>query len=180
MLFAIVRSDGTIAKTIRVGKPFSLDGREFNDKWHERMSVDDKAALGITEVVYGPRADEQYYWVSEQPVAMLEGVPTITYTATPKDLDGLKAQEIAKAKAQANSELAQTDWMVIRKAERGVEIPGDVAADRAAVVAECAEKEAAIASATTVEELIEALTQQSVTVIGSETTIGDFGTATGV
>ena len=131
-------------------------------------------------MVYGPRADEQYYWVSEQPVAMVDGKPTITYTATPKDLAQLKTQEIAKAKAQANSQLALTDWMVIRKAERGVEIPGDVAADRAAVVAECAEKEAAIAAATTVEELIEALTQQSVTVIGSETTIGDFGTATGV
>jgi len=67
---------------------------------------------------------------------------------------GLKSQWIAQTKAAANSELAQTDWMVIRKAERNVEIPGDVMADRAAVLALCAEKEAAIAACTTVEQLM--------------------------
>lgn len=67
---------------------------------------------------------------------------------------GLKSQWIAQAKAAANSELAQTDWMVIRKAERGVEIPGDVMADRSAVIALCAEKEAAITACTTVEQLM--------------------------
>ena len=178
MLFAIVRSDGTIAKTIRVAKPFSLDGKDYSEKWHERMSAADKAALGITEVAYGSRADERYYWVSEQPVSIMDGKPTITFTAMPKDLDQLKAQEIAKAKAQANSELAQTDWMVIRKAERGVEIPGGVLADRAAVVAECAEKEAAIAAATTVEELIAALTPAPAA--QEEITITTGGSATGV
>lgn len=70
---------------------------------------------------------------------------------------GLKSQWIAQTKAAANSELAQTDWMVIRKAERNVEIPGDVMADRAAVVALCAEKEAAIAACTTVEQLMVAV-----------------------
>jgi hypothetical protein len=70
---------------------------------------------------------------------------------------GLKSNFIAQAKAAANSELAQTDWMVIRKAERNVEIPGDVMADRAAVVALCAEKEAAIAACTTVEQLMVAV-----------------------
>lgn len=178
MLFAIVRSYGTIVKTIRVAKPFSLDGRDYNEKWHERMSAADKAALGIQEVVYGPRGDERYYWVTEEPVAMVDGKPTITYTAMSKDLDQLKTQEVAKAKAQANSELAQTDWMVIRKAERGVEIPGDVMADRAAVVVECADKEAAITAATTVEELIAALTPAPAP--QEEITITTGGSATGV
>ena len=70
---------------------------------------------------------------------------------------GLKSQWIAQTKAAANSELAQTDWMVIRKAERNVEIPGGVMADRAAVLALCAEKEAAIAACTTVEQLMVAV-----------------------
>jgi hypothetical protein len=70
---------------------------------------------------------------------------------------GLKSQWIAQTKQAANSELAQTDWMVIRKAERNVEIPGDVMADRAAVLALCAEKEAAIAACTTVEQLMVAV-----------------------
>jgi hypothetical protein len=71
--------------------------------------------------------------------------------------EGLKSQWIAQTKAAANSELAQTDWMVIRKAERNVEIPGGVMADRAAVLALCAEKEAAIAACTTVEQLMVAV-----------------------
>lgn len=50
---------------------------------------------------------------------------------------GLKSNYIAQFKATANSLLSQTDWMVIRKAERGVEIPADVAAKRTAILAEC-------------------------------------------
>lgn len=50
---------------------------------------------------------------------------------------GLKSTYIAQFKATANSMLSQTDWVVIRKAERGVDIPADVAAKRAAVLAEC-------------------------------------------
>ena len=67
---------------------------------------------------------------------------------------GLKSQWIAQAKAAAGSALAQTDWMVIRKAERGVDIPADVAAERAQIIADCAAKEAAISAATTVEALM--------------------------
>ena len=117
MLFAIVHGD-SVVKTIRVAKPFSLNGKEYNEKWYDRMSAADKDALGIKEIVYGPRADERFYWVTEQPVALIGGVPTITYTAMPKDLDELKTTQVAQIKQSANSQLAQTDWMVIRKAER--------------------------------------------------------------
>ncbi len=70
---------------------------------------------------------------------------------------GLKSQWIAQAKAAANSQLAATDWMVIRKAERGVDIPADVAAARAKIIADCTAKEAAIATCTTVEQLMTAV-----------------------
>ena len=67
---------------------------------------------------------------------------------------GMKHQWIAQFKQAANSMLAQTDWMVIRKAERDIAIPADVAAKRAAVVAECARLEAAISAASDVPALI--------------------------
>jgi len=67
---------------------------------------------------------------------------------------GLKSQWIAQTKAAANSELAQTDWMVIRKAERNIDIPAEAAADRAKIIADCTAKEAAIAACTTVEQLM--------------------------
>ena len=49
--------------------------------------------------------------------------------------------------------LAQTDWYVIRKAERSVDIPADVATYRAAVIAWAQTTEASITAVTTVEEL---------------------------
>jgi len=89
-----------------------------------------------------------------QVLGVVNGQPAMVDSTERLVTKGLKSQWIAQTKAAANSELAQTDWMVIRKAERNVEIPGDVMADRAAVLALCAEKEAAIAACTTVEQLM--------------------------
>ena len=68
---------------------------------------------------------------------------------------GLKSIHIAQVKQTANSILAQTDWMVIRKAERNVDIPADTVAYRASVVAKATELETAISAVTTVEALKE-------------------------
>jgi len=92
-----------------------------------------------------------------QVLGVVNGQPAMVDSTERLVTKGLKSQWIAQTKAAANSELAQTDWMVIRKAERNVEIPGDVMADRAAVLALCAEKEAAIAACTTVEQLMVAV-----------------------
>jgi hypothetical protein len=78
---------------------------------------------------------------------------------------GLKSQWIAQNKQAANSQLASTDWMVIRKAERGVEIPADVVAARAAIIADCTAKEAAITAATTMDEFL--------AVVAPVTTLGE-------
>jgi len=101
--------------------------------------------------------DQQGNPMYVQVLGVVDGEPAMVDSAERLVTKGLKSQWIAQTKAAANSELAQTDWMVIRKAERNVEIPGDVMADRAAVVALCAEKEAAIAACTTVEQLMAAV-----------------------
>jgi hypothetical protein len=44
--------------------------------------------------------------------------------------------------------------MVIRKAERNVDIPDDVVTARATIIADCTSKEAAIRACTTVDALI--------------------------
>jgi hypothetical protein len=90
-------------------------------------------------------------------LGVVDGEPAMVDSSERLVTKGLKSQWIAQTKQAANSELAQTDWMVIRKAERNVEIPGGVMADRAAVLALCAEKEAAIAACTTVEQLMVAV-----------------------
>jgi hypothetical protein len=66
---------------------------------------------------------------------------------------GLKSNHIAQVKHNTNMTLAQTDWYVIRKAERNVDIPAEVATYRAAVIAWANSTEASITAVTTVEEL---------------------------
>lgn len=124
---------------------------------------------GALEVIEGERKDERFYWVTFSHYEVQGNKAVRVYTNTPKQLEdvtetpeggepvttkGLKSQWIAQAKAAAGSALAQTDWMVIRKAERGVDIPADVVAERAKIIADCTAKEAAITAASTVEALI--------------------------
>ena len=115
---------------------------------------------GALEVVEGEQKDQRFYWVTFSHYEVANGVVTRIYTNTPKAIEdngetkGLKSQLIAQAKVNANSQLAQTDWYVIRKAERGVDIPADVATKRAAILAECDAVINVIQSATTVEQLM--------------------------
>lgn len=125
---------------------------------------------GALEVVEGEQKDQRFYWVTFSHYEVTGSTVTRTYTNTPKALEdvtetpegqtepittkGLKSQWIAQCKAAAGSALAATDWMVIRKAERGVDIPAEVAAERTQIVADCDAKEAAIAACTTIEELM--------------------------
>lgn len=127
------------------------------------------AEAGALEVIEGERKDERFYWVTFSHYEVQGDKAVRVYTNTPKQLEdvtetpeggepvttkGLKSQWIAQGKAAAGSALAQTDWMVIRKAERGVDIPVEVAAERAKIIADCTAKEAAITAATTIEELM--------------------------
>ena len=66
---------------------------------------------------------------------------------------GLKTGMTNQVKNTANSLLATTDWMVIRKAERDVAIPSATATYRAAVLTECTRLESAIAGAANVDAL---------------------------
>jgi hypothetical protein len=125
------------------------------------------------------RPDDQYYWVTQNSDGSYSATPKALedreevdqdgnpmyvqkYNAETQQMEntterlvykGLKSQRIAQVKQSANITLSHTDWVVIRKAERNVEIPADVATYRAAVVAWAQSTEAAITAATTVEEL---------------------------
>lgn len=120
---------------------------------------------GAKEVVEGEQKDQRFYWVTFDSYQATGDTVTRVYANTPKALEdvteqdgsvtkGLKSQWVAQNKTAAGSLLAATDWMVVRKAERGVDIPADVAAERAKIVANCNAKEAAINACTTVEELM--------------------------
>jgi len=126
------------------GVPISIDN-EFTTEdgvtYPHLREAAVREALGVVEVPDPDQYDQRFYW----------GVDN------PKDLDQLKAQWIAQTKNDANAQLTQTDWMVIRKMDRGVDVPADTTAARAAIIQSASDKEAAITAATTVEELIQAV-----------------------
>ena len=74
-------------------------------------------------------------------------------SSTKKINQGLKTVMTAQVKETANTLLAKTDWMVIRKAERDVAIPSATETYRAAVITECGRLETAIANAADVDAL---------------------------
>ena len=73
---------------------------------------------------------------------------------------GLKTIITTEVKEIANTRLAPTDWMVIRKYERDVAIPSATATYRAAVITECARLETAIGNASDVDALASVMAGQ--------------------
>lgn len=135
--------------------PFTVDGVQYPANWLRLTTLEEKQAIGITEVPDPEGYDSRFYWGVGNP-KQLEDVTVDEVTSK-----GLKSQWIAQVKDTAGKLLAQTDWMVIRKAERDVAIPADVVAKRAAIVAECARLETAIAGCADVPALIAVVGSQN-------------------
>ena len=130
---------------LSIDTQFEVDGTTYPSNWLRMTSIEEKNAIGITEVADPEPYDDRFYW----------GVDN------PKDLDGLKTQWTAQVKDIANKLLAQTDWMVIRKAERDVAIPAAIVTYRAAVVTEANRLETAINGCSDVPALIVVVTAQN-------------------
>jgi hypothetical protein len=141
-------------KTIQLDTPFTHNEIQYPANWIRLASEEDKSAIGMTWEADPVRADDRFYWNGDinNPKALAD----VTETAEGKEhtTKGLKSGFISQVKNTAGSILAQTDWMVIRKAERNVDIPSSVATYRASVVAKATELETAISAVTTVEQLI--------------------------
>ena len=118
---------------------------------------------GAKPVVEGTQEDQRFYWVTFDKYVVNSESVVRTYTNTPKTLEdsegvvGLKSQWIAQFKQTANSLLAQTDWCVLRKAERDIAIPVSIAAKRAAILAECDRLVTAITAVLNMADFIQAV-----------------------
>jgi hypothetical protein len=125
-------------KPLALDVPFTYDGIQYPANWLRLASAEERAAIGITEVSDPEAYDDRFYW----------GVDN------PKDLTDLKKNWSAQIKDTTNKLLAQTDWMVIRKAERDVAIPAETVTYRAAVLTECDRLLTAVDGVADVEALI--------------------------
>lgn len=70
------------------------------------------------------------------------------------DLASLKSSLVSQAKSQANSLLSSTDWMVIRKAERGIEIPAETLEARNTIITRVDEIETEIDQLSSYEDAL--------------------------
>ena len=140
-----------------------------------------RAAIGVTEVADPPFYDQRFYWGVDNPKLLddreesdeegnplyvkvlgeVNGEPAMVDSDERLVTKGLKSQWIAQTKATAGSLLAQSDWMVIRKAERAVDVPAETQTYRAAIITEADRLEAAIAACASVEALIAVVGSQN-------------------
>lgn len=74
---------------------------------------------------------------------------------------GLKSVMTEKVKNIANGLLSKTDWMIIRKVERSVNVPSATETYRTAVLTECGRLESAIAGVSDVDALAEVMAGQN-------------------
>jgi hypothetical protein len=125
-MFAIVQN-GIIMMLVQPGVPFEWDGNFYPANWCNVSTPEEKASIGMVDVVYGAQANDQYYWVSEDaPVYNSEtNQVDINFTNTPKDLTGVKTSSIQQVNSTAYSILLPTDWMVVKAVETSTTVPAD-------------------------------------------------------
>lgn len=140
--------------------PFQIDGTSYPANWLRLTSIEEKNAIGITEVEdQTTQYDDRFYWGVDNP-KQLNDITVTPEEGEPYVQHGLKHNSIAQIKDTAGKLLAQTDWMVIRKAERDVAIPAATVTYRAAVVAEADRLETAINTCSDVPALIAVVSAQ--------------------
>jgi hypothetical protein len=151
---------------IKIFAPYTIwedkTGTQYSPDSLLSLTASQKQDLGIYDVAYGTRLNDSFYSVSENAPTFdqAEKIVKVTFTSVPKELEddgdakGLKSQYIAQIKDTANKTLASTDWMLVRKIERSVDVPAETATARAGIVTAANDKVAAITAVTKIEDLI--------------------------
>ena len=172
-MWALVE-DGSITKLINNPKGLIIEDIQYSRNIFSLWSVAEKEAKGIYEIVWdnSKKKDEEYYTNTNQTFTYDADAGTVTATygdATAKphadvlftaqdEVDGLgtegevnarglKYQKIRQIKKQAASELAGTDWYIVRKADADTAVPSAITNHRAAVRTKCAQMETAVTNA---------------------------------
>ncbi len=165
---------------LRQNSSFEIGGTVYPSNWLQQSTEDEKTAIGIRWVDDPVRADDRFYWNGDPDVPKaLEDVDAVdengdplwvqVWNAETEQMEntserlvtrGLKYSWTAQVKDTAGKMLAQTDWMVIRKAERDVAIPSATVTKRAAIVTECARLETAITAASDMDAFIAVVNDQ--------------------
>jgi hypothetical protein len=158
---------------------YDANGTQYGAGWLNQATEEQKLAIGITWVADPAPFDNRFYWDTDLPKALEDklevkedGTPLYkqVYDKTTESMvdtteqvvtKGLKTNFIAQVKDTAGKLLNATDWYVIRKAERNIDIPSEVVLKRTQIITESNRLETDIQASTTVEALIEVLNAQN-------------------
>lgn len=110
---------------------------QFPANWLRHASLEEKQAIGITEVAEPEQFDHRFYFEA----------------GLPKDLAVVQDMLLAQIKQTSYSLLAPSDYKVVRSAETGQAIDQATLDYRASVRAKYQEHKTAIQAATTVDDL---------------------------
>ena len=138
-------------KTLQYGKAFVHNGMQYPPNWLAVTSLEDKKAIGITEVA-DPEVqswDGRFYWGKDNP-KQLDDV-TEDGVTTP----GLKTEWKIQQDNTAKSLLAPSDWRVTKAAELGTTVASKWLTYRGAVRTACNARQSEISAVKTVEALKE-------------------------
>lgn len=139
-------------KPLALDVPFTHNGVQYPANWLRLTTFEEKQAIGITEEADPIPHDQRYYWDTGIP-KQLEDETVTSEDGRTYIQRGLKTQHILQTKETANSLLSPTDWYVVRKFERNIDIPADIVSYRNDVILVAEEREELISAVTTVEEL---------------------------
>lgn len=94
---------------LAVDTPFTTpNGTQYPANWLRLSTLEEKEAIGITEVPDPPQYDQRFYWGYDAEGKLI-----------PKDHGQLVEQWTAQTRTTANSLLQPTDWIIIREADNG-------------------------------------------------------------
>jgi len=147
-------------KVLALDTAFTHEDIQYPANWLRLASQQEREAIGITEEDDPATWDDRFYWGVGNPKQLNDETVT-PEQGEPYTQKGLKSQWSAQIKDTTNKLLAATDWMVIRKAERNINIPTNTVSYRAGVLAECDRLLAAIETAADVAALVTVVTTQN-------------------
>jgi len=149
-------------QTIRPGRAWKdADGTLQPKNW-QVWSADEKKAAGISEIVMQPFPDQRLYWSSHNDDGSVASTAKRLTDVNEVDKDGkaildsdgnqivtlgVKSNLKNEVKTQQASLLAQTDWAIVRKADKGTAVPSNIQTWRDAIRTKATEMETAIDNA---------------------------------
>ena len=139
-------------KPLSYDRAFSHNGIQYPANWLRLASLEEKTALGITEVANDPTYDQRFYWGVDNPKQLNDVTDEGGNTTT-----GLKTQWSATQGEIAASLLAPSDWRIIKAKETGTNIPSAWKTYRAAIRTACNTRQTEINAVADVPALIELL-----------------------